>query len=965
MNELEVRLLGNPEIRFEGEPISLPYKKAEGFFYYLAVKGSVTREEVVNLLWADEDEISGKKKLRDVLYQVRRAMTKEVLITTGHTAISLNPDFPFKSDLKDPAAKGSFLEHFYIRNCYEFEEWTEQMRKTLAEQSQKSAREGLEEAMKAHDTAKMQQFANTLLSEDPYNEELYASIMTMYAQNGDYNMAIRLYYDLVRLLKKELDAEPGDRVKKLFRRIFNMKENVPKKAHAQVENLPFFGREKELFEISGMLDEDSGSTTNVVMVEGEEGLGKTAFLSTARDLAAGRKMVPLYALCYQNGADFFMSSWTDIFQEILQQVEAGRLTVGENDPFTRLKSLLAGQMGDAPENGRLRYQMIERTILEIFEKMTEQRRVVLCFDDIQWMDQISLQLLVRMVRSVDPGKLKVICSYERVYETDVMRQLELLVREDRIRFIELQPFSEEETVNILKESLPELREQSEDLHRIYEMTEGNAFFLKEMVSIIREKGFTLEKTPKINLVLQNRLDGLTREERDILGCMSVFPEKINMSELELLVEGSDRLRLLRILDSLQQRNLIQEVPVGWYVYYKFVHRIFQEYIYDGLSEGTRQFYHRTLAEYYQANEGGDFASLPLIAYHYRGCHDEVHSYQCQIRYLREFYTILDENFPVMHSEVADLGEDFGVMAEAEKMLGLAENVVRLEDESREVQVMKMQMHYILGRHAIAAGNYEEGIPQIEGSMSLAEKLGEQKDLLSCYKQEIFHGIQTSDLNQVSQFVTRALSLLEKKDAPDEYATFLRFRGWLRVRKGDVTGAEIDLRNALTMFRKLEDSAEMKDRYRSSAAACLNYLGDSWRSEKDLETALRYYNEAVSTGQGRVATNGMAQVYSNIGQVKYLQKRYAESYIYLDKAREILEKNGYKWSLERTEAFLCLVCIATDRSGEAWLHFDKAQMISDRIRNPQTQKILDLAKDVLKKRADRETVTDPDSIIFSF
>lgn len=62
--------------------------------------------------------------------------------------------------------------------------------------------------------------------------------------------------------------------------------------------------------------------------------------------------------------------------------------------------------------------------------------------------------------------------------------------------------------------------------------------------------------------------------------MSVFPEKIGIEELEYLMKGTDRLTLLKRLERLSEAFLIQEVLVGWNVYYKFSHRLFQEYVYE-------------------------------------------------------------------------------------------------------------------------------------------------------------------------------------------------------------------------------------------------------------------------------------------------------------------------------------------------------------------------------------------------
>ena len=947
MRNVRITLCGNPQVLADGREVSFPYKKAEGLLYYLCVRKSVTREEVINLLWSEEDETSGKKKLRDAIYQIRQVLGKEFLVTTGHKGISLNPEYNLTVDVDNLQKEGqeppeTFLSHFYIKNCYEFEEWADSIRQELAASLTDQAQKLLKEAADEHDIAKMQEYNALLIKNDPYNESLYYDAMNMYAEQGNYTMAIRLYHDLKKLLKRDMEMEPSRRVNDLFHRIFNMKEHMP--AEGRAEENYFFGRNKELFEVSGLLDRSGSDRMNCIVVEGDEGTGKSAFLHCAMRLASGKQIVPVYAVCYRQGSEFFLTPWSDILQELFQKSEEGLLADVTEDVQKVTDLLAAGGEGGAGESGKLRYQLIEREVLQLFRNLMKENRILLVFDDVQWMDPLSFRLLVKLVQAADPESFMLLSSCENTSGT-VMQQLEPLVRDDRLKFLELHSFTAQETDEFLHRMLPDLDSEPEKRRELYEMSDGNAFFLNEMVKIIREKGFTLERTPKMKFVIQSRLSGITEEQREVLGCMSVFPGKIGVAELELLMPGIDRLKLLRVLEQLQQGGLIQEVLLGWNVYYKFVHRIYQEYIYEHQSAGKCHQYHQMLGEYYEKTGKDSYALFPVIAYHFLKCHQEVRAYQYQIRYLQEFYTIINENFPVLRSEITDFGDDLGILAEAEKMLGLAENVIRLPDDSREVREMKMEMHYILGRHDIAAGEYDSGIANIESSIQYARKLNAHKNLLACCRQQIFHGIQTGDLDKVDEYATMGLRACSPEERAD-YGTFLRLQGWLRIRRGEYRMAEESLTKAVSVFHELQQQADGED-YSASIAACYNYMGDIYRAQERYDEALRNYNEGVRIGQGTAATNGLAQIYSNIGQLKYQQKRYTESYIYLDKARESLEKNGYRWGLERTEAYLALVCLATGRTGDAKIHLEKAKMISEKIRNPVTQKIIAMAEEELQ------------------
>ena len=54
MDKISVHLLGRPYVEKNGERVNFPYKKAEGFFYYLCVKKTATREEIIYVLWGAE-----------------------------------------------------------------------------------------------------------------------------------------------------------------------------------------------------------------------------------------------------------------------------------------------------------------------------------------------------------------------------------------------------------------------------------------------------------------------------------------------------------------------------------------------------------------------------------------------------------------------------------------------------------------------------------------------------------------------------------------------------------------------------------------------------------------------------------------------------------------------------------------------------------------------------------------------
>ena len=582
---------------------------------------------MIHLLWGDEEESVGRKKLRDAVYQVRRQLGNEVLKSKGHTQLLLSEGMVLEHDLQ--SCDAPFLEHFFVKNCYEFEAWAEEVRAERQRSDTAAAKQSYELSYQKEDIAGMQRAAKVLLAEDPFNEGLYLELMQRYAACGQHNMALRLYRDMEKLFREELETAPSKAARQLFQQIFTMKEQFPagggqgRKAglHRQRKGT---ARDQRFFQAEGE------ALKSVALIEGEEGCGKTGFLDACRRLGEGNGMLALHAICYRQGAEFFLSPFSDIFEELRQFAAEGKLSgISEEDAAATLSELAGGV--EEESGGYLRYRAVEQRLLELMQRLCRKTRVLITLDEIQWMDEVSYRLLLKLLQSIGAARLQLICTYQDYEEARVVRQLEP-PGSGRSREVPLaEALFAGGVGSHCAARLPELREQPERLAALYEMTEGNAFFLKEMIALIREKGFVLKKTPKIDRLIAARLSGLTASEREVLSCMAIFPEKINLEELEYLLQHMNRLELLERLESLANNQLIQEITVGWEVCYKFVHRVFREYLYEQQSTGRTRLYHRMLAEYYEKNTAEVMRhclSLPIT-----GCAPSARSRPTAIRFV--------------------------------------------------------------------------------------------------------------------------------------------------------------------------------------------------------------------------------------------------------------------------------------------------------------------------------------------
>lgn len=135
MERIEVTLLGSPSVEYQGKSVLFPYKKAEGLFYYLCVKKRMTRNEAIEIFWSDCDAATAKKNMRNAIYNIRKVFGTDILLVEGTSVVKLNPERNISIDMDhlsdEVIADHEFLHFFYIKDCYEFEQWVEDVRGEL------------------------------------------------------------------------------------------------------------------------------------------------------------------------------------------------------------------------------------------------------------------------------------------------------------------------------------------------------------------------------------------------------------------------------------------------------------------------------------------------------------------------------------------------------------------------------------------------------------------------------------------------------------------------------------------------------------------------------------------------------------------------------------------------------------------------------------------------------------------
>lgn len=193
--------------------------------------------------------------------------------------------------------------------------------------------------------------------------------------------------------------------------------------------------------------------------------------------------------------------------------------------------------------------------------------------------------------------------------------------------------------------------------------------------------------------------------------------------------------------------------------------------------------------------------------------------------------------------------------------------------------------------------------------------------------------------------SRGDGALQDDDVKDweEYGTFLRLKGWYLLHSQTDSQAERTLWAAADIFKGLGSGCE------PGRAACLSYIGDSMDRQGRFLEAVSFYEQAIALVEKNPRINGLGQFYARAGQALFMAGNTEKGREYLEQAEKRLKENGCVWGLERTEALLCLISLSEMNLEEAERRFYEGMELSEKIRNPQTQKLLETARQKLRKR----------------
>ncbi|KGG80489.1 serine/threonine protein kinase [Caloranaerobacter azorensis H53214] len=952
MTPICVKLFDIPTVIKDGKKITFPLRKAEALFYYLVVNKKATRDELAFLLWGDLPEKTAKKNLRNTMYKIRKSFEMDIIISPQKHIVMLNPDIDLNIDLDIflsdsdndiKAYSGEFLKGFLVKDAQKFDEWLINTRENFKEIYISKLYRRINESQLKREYDLVEKYAKLLIEADEFDEKAHRILMKLYSSKGVYNKAIDIYNKLLKRLASELGITPELETKRLYENILLMRDSKEKEDLSNKEF--FYGRNEELqFLEKNYKEFVYGKSSKSVLIIGEAGIGKTRLKDKFLSMIDKEDVYIIEANCYQVEEDYLLKPWNTILNKLINIIKIENIDVPAlwKNIISCIFPVFADEsvqlnINPVEKIDSLKYQVVEDVILSIFRKVSRKKKILLIFEDLHWMDDMSLSLLSKLILHDENNNINLLGTLRNVCSYKIERFTALLIKYNKLEKIFLNRFTKSEVEDFLSKALPGHRFTEELKNRIYEETEGNTFFLVEFLNTVKEKGNINFMTSKIQDILKSRLLGISDDGRKIINIISLFFDEASLDIIKE-VSGKSELEIIEIIEELKNKYIIKEIVQEDKISYKFTHQKLREFVYFEQSQTMRRLLHNRIGSILERNlknNNSDMLLYPKIIYHFSNGGNKLATLKYSIKNVDRYLDFSHELFPELTNvPIKDKGYLYITKDKAIKYLNdiekLLDEVKKKEGLTEDIVKLEIAFFHMKGRYLIREGEYDRGIDYIKRVINKSIEVGEYRYALKGYRQMIYYSIQTHNSDTMKKYLDLGLKLARQLEYKKDIAILLRLKGVNKIMSGEYKKAEEFLKESIRMFTILNQD---EDRYSLNIAAAYNYIGEIRRHNMSFSTALTFYDKAIKICEDKKVIRGLTIFTTNAGQAAYDMGDYHRARQYLRKALDVYNHIDTLWGRSTAEGYMALLYIQEGKYKEALESLKRADYFSKKLKSP--------------------------------
>ncbi|TES93006.1 MAG: tetratricopeptide repeat protein [Candidatus Cloacimonadota bacterium] len=725
-------------------------------------------------------------------------------------------------------------------------------------------------------------------------------------------------------------------------RVIGVKEKPKRKRRISELYSPLVGRNEELNTISAIMNKRLKENAAVLALIGEAGLGKSRLIEEMRK-ETGKKWLWLNGRSYSYGS-------TTPFWVVLEQVR-NYLGIGEFvpelDAIKKLKRKTKELFGvnaneylpylslflsiKVPEHLEKKVKYLDYESLRLqefvsvkafFRMIAQNKPLILYFEDIQWLDPESLELIGFLLEGLKDTQVLFLFEARPEKETGLNKIKPFIQKIYKKRYTEirLKPLNSYAASELLSNllSISDFPENLSSL--ILEKSECNPFYIEEIIHSLIDSNIlvfssgiwtlsaepytlsTIEVPETVEAVIRARIDKLPLVTKDIIGNASVIGRNFHyqiLSHITDIEKLDDEIKILEGGEFIL--NKISQFPID--LEYQFKHTLIRDVAYNGLLKKKRRRIHRKIAEYMEdifREKIKDYFETLAHHYYYAGLLEKSY----------EYYRKAGDDAKKLYLNNASI-EYYVKAIEIHKKIfpDKRENLAELFEKKGDVHIIKAEYDVAFQDYKNASNNYKD----IEKKADIKRKIGElffnkadYNTAISLYGETIdilrnipsspvlsktlldyawLLSVRKSEHLRAEKMTELALAKIDKKKESRIYAQGLNTLGGIFYNRGNYNKALKYYQKTLTISKALND--------KKGIGTASNNIGLVYHNKGELDTTLKYYKRYLAISEEIGDKKGIGIASNNIGGVYHNKGELSISLDYYKKYLAISEEIGYK------------------------------------------------------------------------
>jgi tetratricopeptide (TPR) repeat protein len=630
------------------------------------------------------------------------------------------------------------------------------------------------------------------------------------------------------------------------------------------EALRFAGREREIRQVRDAWAAARAGRSMLLWIEGDEGAGKSSFFDLAQREARNDGAAEVTGRGYE----------ADVVRPYGPMLGMLRRALGlpgaEARDWPSIEALTDARVETPAPDRAVLYD--EVTVL--VRAAAGRGPLLVGLEDLDWCDAASVSLFEFLAHDISEVPLLLAASVVQGRGGEPVRAVrERMRRLEHAVWVALRPLGYEAVASWLSRALG--REAPEELVRfVYGHTEGNAFFIEQVVRSLIERGelekvadagFRLAEAPPpeaVTDVVQRRLKGMSAAAREILQIAAVVGREFDVDLLlQVATRGEDA--VLNAVDEAVLAGVLAAVQRPHGDWYRFTHGKLGHVLAQAMNARRRRKLHGQLAEALAQRSDAPAGS---IAWHWYQAGQAARASTYARAACRQALRIHDYDdavtFAVMAAETAQSAAE---QAEAHELRG---DALRRLDRYAEAAAAYARARLGAGggvgpdaaanlrrkelRCALMAGTVSSAAAAAEAG-KLAEGATSQPAARRAAVQILLAEalVANGEAAPAVEAARRAeAAAREAGDRPQEGDALLVL-GQALLARGELAGADRAARSAQAIFNELGDP------YSTARAATL--LGQAAATARDLATARAAFDDALKQAERARVTRLIRQI----------------------------------------------------------------------------------------------------------